>query len=430
MSTSPIRNLIENLNRASVWQVFVAYIGFGWLVLEVAEHLVGQWGLPDQAYRVAVTLLLIGLPGVLGTAYVQRRRLHASAQAPPSSGEGNALFPPLVSLATAVAAGGRLGRFLSWRNTIIGSVGALALWGLFAAFWVLTHPGFTPGPAVGAANFASILPPVTREYRAGVGVLMFRDFSPDSAYTHLAEGLTDELIHALNHIEGLKVPSFTSMVALRNSELTSPEIARRLGVGHILEGSVQDQGDRLRVLVQLIDATVDSHEWSLEFDGVVTEPLTLRERIAETVIDSLLAHLPVLERGTASESVRESPAHGAYLAGKSALSERTSAGIRRALLSFQEAIELDSMYAPAYAGLASAYGLSITYRTRLPLNAYSAAGYAMRISRRGIELAPDLAEAYAAHGYVSSLSFAPTEAVLADFGRAFQLEPDAPEVPG
>jgi len=429
-----LRRFLREIHTRSVWQVFATYIVVSWGVLEIADHMIGEWGLPKQAYPVALLLLLLGLPFVTATAWLrdepwQRKRGVKGTAAPGTEPAAEMPREAVEEQGGASSAGesGLAGVF-TWRNVLFGGLSAVTLW---SALWV--GWGFLPGRSTSGApvSFASAAwPSAGRTFQAGVFVPMLRDLSPDGAYRHVAEGITDELIHALNHIEGLRVPSFTSAAALKDSSMRPPEIGKLLDIDHLLEGTLTTEGDSARVIVQLIDADTDSHEWSIGFTGSLTDIFELRERIAREVTDSIKSHLPVGAVVREVERYPESPAHEGYLEGREALGRRTPAGIRRAMAAFGEAITLDPGYGPAYAGLSSAYALSITYRTALPQQAYTAAGYSLRLATHAVELDPDLAEAYAARGYVSSISFAPTAVVLPDFARALQLEPGAPEVPG
>ncbi len=416
---SSLQKLLREIHKRTVWQVLVTYIGISWLVLEIAEHVIGQWGIPEQAYPIALLLLLVGLPFVVATAWLQPEPWQKGRAEPEPDEDAPTRPPSQLGIAAR--------RIFTWKNSVLGGLSVLIVWStLYLGSALRAGVGRTGSPA----TFASVWPSVDRSYSASLFVKMLRCTSPIPACRHLAEGITDELIHALNHLEGLRVLSFTTSMSLEETSLRAPEIGELLSVDHLLEGSITVVGDSVRAIIQLIATAKDEHEWSLAFPGSLGGEFELRERIASTVTDSAKAHLPIGGALHEVERFAESPAHEAHLHGKQALGRRTPEGIREAMRSFQKAIDLDPGYAPAYGGLSSAYALSITYRTALPMNAYSAAGLSVRLATRAIELAPGLAAGYAARGYVSAASFAPTSIVMADFDRALNLEPNAPEVPG
>jgi len=169
--------------------------------------------------------------------------------------------------------------------------------------------------------------------------------------------MTEEVIGQLARVPGLKVISRTSAEALRGTHLTLRQIADTLGVRHVVEGSVRHAGNRIRVAVDLIDATP-----TLTFGRPATNVTSrmcsrCRKRSRVTSPTPLVSTVGV--RPTVGHVARtEHPeAYAAYLAGRYLMYRRTREGLRGALEQFQRAIALDSAYAPAYAGLASAYHL-------------------------------------------------------------------------
>jgi serine/threonine-protein kinase len=300
------------------------------------------------------------------------------------------------------------------RHVVIaaGIGGALVL-AAFAAVW---HPWRrAPRAAVPVADVAS------------VAVLPFDNLTAIPSDRYLSDGMTEEVIAQLAQVRGLKVISRTSTEALKGTHLTLRQIADTLSVRHILEGSVRHAGNRIRVAVDLIDATTDAHVWASSYDRDLTDVFAVQEEIARHVADSLVSTIGV--RPTLGRVARtEHPgAYAAYLAGRYLLYRRTRGGLRGALEQFQQAIAQDSAYAPAYAGLASVYGLWVGYAYP-GMDFYEAEGRAVAMADRAIALDSDLAEAYAARGRAMTNARAPAEAIAVDFRRALELRPNSADV--
>lgn len=265
---------------------------------------------------------------------------------------------------------------------------------------------------------------------ASVAVLPFDNVGGKEEDAYFSEGITEEIIGQLAQVEGLKVISRTSVVALKASNLTLPQIADTLQVENVLEGSVRRLGNRVRVTVQLIEAKTDAHLWADSYDRDLTDVFSVQEEIARQVSARLVSSFRGLRPSGVASRTEQTAAYDAYLKGTYWRQRRTEDGLRRAIEAFEEAIKLDSAYAPAYAGLSAAYTHWVGYRYTAGLEPYSALARARHWADRAIALDPTLAEAYAARGYASVWTQLPTDSVLPDFQRALQLRPNSGEVHG
>ena len=308
------------------------------------------------------------------------------------------------------------GRSAGWRRRRValaaGIAGAVALAGI-ALVW---HPW---------RGSARKTPPVADV--ASVAVLPFDNLTGNPSDQYLSDGMTEEVIGQLARVSGLKVISRTSTEALKGTHLTLRQIADTLGVRHILEGSVQHAGRRIRVAVDLIDASTDAHVWTSSYDRDLTDVFAVQEEVARQVADSLVSTVGV--RPTVGRVARtEHPgAYEAYLSGRSLMYRRTRESLRGALAQFQQAIAQDSAYAPAYAGLASVYFLWVNF-SYSGIDLYEGYGRALASADRAIALDSDLAEAYAARGFTMVYAWAPAEPIAGDFKRALELRPNSPDV--
>jgi TolB-like protein len=299
------------------------------------------------------------------------------------------------------------------RVAVAANIMAAVALAAFAALW---HPWRRPArAAVPGADVAS------------VAVLPFDNLTGNPSDRYLSDGMTEEVIGQLAQVRGLKVISRTSTEALKGTHLTLRQIADTLGVRHVLEGSVRHAGNRIRVAVDLIDATTDAHVWASTYQRDLADVFAVQEEIARNVADSLVSTVGVRQTVARVARTEHPGAYEAYLTGRSLMYRRTREGIRGAVEQFQQAIAEDSAYAPAYAGLASVYRLW-TWYAYPGTEFYEADGRALAVADRAIALDPDLAEGYAARGIISTHAWAPAQGIAADFKRALELRPNSAEV--
>ena len=299
------------------------------------------------------------------------------------------------------------------RTLVAAGVVVAAALAMIAALW---HP-WRRAAVMPAAAASSIEQP-------SVAVLPFDNLTGNSSDQYLSDGMTEEVIGQLARVQGLKVISRRSTEALKGTRLTLRQIADTLGVRHILEGSVRHAGTRIRIAVDLIDATTDAHVWASIYDRDLTDVFAVQEEIARQVVDSLVSTVGARAAVGHVSRTAKPGAYESYLAGRSMFYRRTREAFAGALAAFQEAIARDSSYAPAYAGVASVYQLWAFYAYP-GIDFYEGYGRALAMADRAIALDPDLAEAYAARGRAMSRAWAPAELITPDFQRALQLGPNS-----
>ena len=269
---------------------------------------------------------------------------------------------------------------------------------------------FVASLATVAAPTAPETHPATADVNA-IGVLPFADMSPDRDQDYLCEGLAEELISALTHIDGLRVASRTASFQFRGGADVRA-VGQQLGVGTLLEGSVRKADDRLRVTVQLVEVVTGYHRWSQRFDRRLDDVFAIQDEIAESVATSLRGNL--LSRREKQALVRpptRADAYEYYLRGRQHLPRMTKAELQKSGEMFARAIELDAAYAPAYAGLAMVHATLYEWFGAQAEDLVAAE----RASERALELAPGMAEAHVARGCALALS-----SRYADAERAFE----------
>ena len=193
--------------------------------------------------------------------------------------------------------------------------------------------------------------------RTAIAVLPFADMSPERDQDYLCEGLAEELIDALTHIDGLRVAARTSSFQFRG-EHDLREVGRKLGVGSLLEGSVRKAGDRLRVTVQLIDVATGYHKWSEKFERDAGDVFAMQDEIAEKVATLLRGgELSTRERRAVRRQPTAIETYECFLRGRQRMHTMQQPHMDEARALYQRAIALDAEYAPAWAGLATLHAL-------------------------------------------------------------------------
>jgi TolB-like protein len=190
----------------------------------------------------------------------------------------------------------------TWRNAIGGGILAFALGGVVATGWIVF--GDRAPPEQGDRSSS----------RSSVAVLPFDNLSPDPDHAYFADGMHEEILTQLAGVGDLKIISRTSVLRYRDREESIRTIAEDLDVATILEGSVQRDGDRIRVTAQLIDARTDEHIWADRFDRDVVDAFAIQTAVAEEIVDALQAELSPDERRRLQERRTEVPeGYDAYL---------------------------------------------------------------------------------------------------------------------
>ena len=254
-----------------------------------------------------------------------------------------------------------------------------------------------------------------------IAVLPFMDMSPSRDQDYFCEGLAEELIDALTHVDGLRVACRSSSFQFRGAGVDLREVGRQLGVSSIVEGSVRRAGDQLRITVQLIDVATGYHKWSQRFERTLGDVFAIQDEIAAKVATTM--------RGGAALSQREqrglrrphtmAEPYEYYLRGRQSLHRMQQPDLEQSRRMFEAAIELDADYAPAWAGLATVHALLYEWWGSNDEDMHRAD----RASQIAMELAPDLADAHFARGFALSLHRRYDEAQI-HFELASRINPN------
>jgi TolB-like protein len=390
-----------------------AYAAAAFVVYQAVEVMADPWNISSTLRNGIHVLLALGFFLTLTLAWYHGR-----------AGRQDVTGPELLLLAVFLLVGGSaltLVRTLNRRVSL--------------------PPGFTvtageernlpPGEGRGSLEdlIAATLSEEGASFAASIAVLPVDNQTGDPSFDALCTGITDELIARLSQNPNLKVIDRNSVQYIQGLGLTLQEVADTLAVDHILEGGIYPFEDFARLRVRLVEARTETPLWANNYSLDLTNQLRALEEVSDEIRDALLTEVPTLRNVRSAYRITESPGYVSYLAGNRLLATRTRSGIIRAIEAYRTAIGFDSAFAPAYAGLSSAYALSITYRYRIDRDAYAAAGISLRAADSAVALDPNLADAFAARGYISSVALAPAQRVHSDFARAMELQPNAPNVP-
>jgi serine/threonine-protein kinase len=289
----------------------------------------------------------------------------------------------------------------------------------FGAWYFAKSKAHTKAAAVGT----NTLTQTVANTEKSIAVLPFENLSNDKENAYFADGIQDEILTRLSKIADLKVISRTSTQHYKSAPENLPEIARQLGVAHILEGRVQKSGDAVRVNVQLIKATNDSHVWADTFDRKLTDIFSVESEVAKAIADQLRAKLTGREEQVIAAKPTDNPeAYDAYLLGRFELNKFTEDGFTKSLAHFQQAIALDPKFALAYASLADAYNTIGYWGYVAPKEAFPEA---KRAAEKALALDPDSAEAHSALAYTQFQYEWKFKEAETEFKEAIRLNPNS-----
>jgi adenylate cyclase len=379
--------LLSELKRRSVFRVAVGYLVGAWLLTEVAGLAAASFDAPGWVMRIVIVFLLIAFVPALVLAWL--------FEITPDGLRRDDGSPRSDDLRRATA------RRLDVA-VIVLLVAAVAL-GAVTAF---QGPRPTLASAVYGDAGASL----------ALAVLPFMNMSPEADNAHFADGIAEELLNVLARVDGLHVASRTSAFAFRDSQSSIPDIAQRLGVGLVLEGSVRKQGTRVRITAQLIDAIRDKHLWSEVYDRDLTDIFVVQEEIAGAIMAALEPVLGI-RRVTVAAVTSDLVAYEHFLRGRSSFNERRHDD---AIPQLSAAVQRDPDFAEAWAFL-SASTLSRLDQPRGAVERQAMATRASEAAARALDLRADLPLALAVRANLLAREGRALEALVMS-GRAAAIE--------
>jgi adenylate cyclase len=324
-------SLIAELKRRNVFRVGVAYLALGWIVTQVTATVAPMLHLPEWVGPVVLWAGVIGFPFVVMFAWIYE------------------LTPEGIRRESEVDRAGSVTHHTARRlDYAIIALLVVAI-GLFA-FHEFRPAGNSRVTVV--ARTAPGTAPAAAGVDRSVAVLPFVDMSAGKDQEYFADGISEELLNLLAQVPQLRVIARTSSFSFKGKEVDIAEIAKKLNVANVLEGSVRKSGEKLRITAQLIRASDSSHLWSQTYDRTMTDVFTVQDEIAAAVVEQLKVTL----LGAAPKARTTDPkAYALYLQARALFRQYSPASIDQSLGLLRQALAVDPSYAPAWVGVALVY---------------------------------------------------------------------------
>ena len=399
-------SLFEELKRRNVFRVGIAYAISAWILLQVIDLVLENITAPEWVMQVFMLAVAIGFPLALLFAW-------AFEMTP----EGIKLEKD-VDRTTSVTA--QTGQKMN-RGIIIALAIAVVLL-LIDKFQPATNEDLATDTSATAQTTA---PPdevqsVPDPTEKSIAVLPFVDMSPDGDQAYFADGISEEILNVLVKTHSLKVAGRTSSFQFRGRNEDLRVIGEKLGVEHILEGSIRKASNRIRITAQLVTANDGFHLWSETYDRELIDIFAIQDEIARSITDALAVELNLTDasQSLVSVSTQNMESYDRYLEAKGLIAQRSN--LSRAIELLNEAITLDPGFAAGWAANAQAHSLSIYY---LEVDRDETKKTAEAMALKALELDPNLSMAHSVLGDIYRDRFEWTKA-QESYLHALTLNPD------
>jgi len=398
--------LLDELKRRNVFRVGVAYSITAWLLLQLTEVLLDLLELPPHIGKVVIVALLIGFPLALFFAWAFELTPEGVKR------ENDVNRDESVTPHTGKRLDGMI---------IIGLVAVIVMMGVERIWFAET----TASKDSAVVNTRPAEPVTANRVDTGqksIAVLPFVNMSADAENEYFSDGISEELLNVLVRVSALEVASRTSSFAYKGKDLPLSQVARELGVGNILEGSVRKAGNRVRITAQLIDANSDRHLWSDTYERELDDIFDIQEEISNSIVAALKVALNVEEASAIERLQRptDNPeAYELYLQGRFLWRKRMEKNIRASIGLLEKAVALDPNFAKAYEALAAAWTVLPSWSDA---SASEAIAKAVENADHALMLDPTLAEARAIRAHNAAFNKRWLEA-LEEFEAALESEP-------
>ncbi len=388
---------LGKLRKRHIVETLAAFIGGGWLLIEVVERLlVTHYRFPDKT----IDLTVVSIIGALLSTLIWR--WFRGVEKRPGNVKVEVLLVPLIILATIAIdldlvfdiAG------VSGMKLLTGII-ALCLgiaWIIFKSLqWAAIAPALSP--ELGKRQI-ELSPPAAAKPEKSIVVLPFADLSPQKDQEYFCDGMTEEIITDLSHINELRVISRNSAMMLKGTPKDTRTIGRELNVRYVLEGSVRKAGSDLRIAAQLIDAVTDAHIWAEKYPGTMDDVFDIQEKVSRSIVDALKLKLtPSENRRLAERPIDNAAAYECYLRAKHEIMLFTEDGLGRAITYLQNGLDIIGQNAVLFAGLGYAYFQYVNLGIQQEEYFQKAINYA----DMAFELDPESAPAHVLAGLINAI---------------------------
>jgi serine/threonine protein kinase/lipoprotein NlpI len=261
----------------------------------------------------------------------------------------------------------------------------------------------------------------TKSEKISVAILPFEDLTPENKYEYLCDGMAETLINSLSPIKEIKVPARTSAFSFKGKEQDIREIGQKLDVENVLEGSVQVEGNRIRITARLSNAADGFQIWSDSYNRELGDIFAIQDEIAQAIVRILKIQLLGEEReALVRRHTEDIEAYNLYLQGRFLWNKRTEDGLKKAIEKFELALKLDPRYAVAFVGISDCYNLFPVYAFSSSMEAFPRAKEAVM---KALQIDPSLAEAHTSLGWIKLKNDWDWEGAEREFKHAIELNP-------
>jgi adenylate cyclase len=401
-------SFFRELKRRNVFRVGIAYVIVVWLVAQVLQLVFESFGTPDWVMKTVLVLLATGLPFALFFAW--------AFEMTPEGLKRESEVDRSQSIT------GETGHKLN--NAIIGVLVVALGYFVFDKFVldVSRDAALIQAARQEVTDKAEVAPQTTVEDDKSIAVLPFVNMSGDKENEYFSDGLTEELLNALARIKELKVIGRTSSFAFKGKNTDLREIGQKLGVAHILEGSVRKAQNRVRITAQLIKTENGYHMWSATFDRELDDIFAIQEEIATRVARELTSTLlggstnQLVRLGTSNTQAYEAYLRGRYIFTRSPDDPQVQENAHQL---FQNALDLDPHFTLAWYG----QFLVLNFRQRGGIVEFQQGATELRnLAEQMIAMDPELPESYVALGRIALVQMQWAEAEAA-YNQALVLSP-------
>jgi len=375
-------NFFSEIKRRNVLRMALLYGVTAWLIMQVADVVIGLATLPEWSGQAVLGVLAVGFPIALSFAWIYE-----------ITPEGVKLEKEVDRSESITHITGRRMDFV-----VIAVLAAAVIVFAYDKWWLGPNDGFRPPPN-------------------SIAVLAFANMSPDADQEFFSDGISEELLSLLAKVPELQVISRTSAFSFKDKDVKLTDVARELNVAHILEGSIRWAGDRLRITAQLIDTQSDSHLWSETYDRTLDDIFVIQDEIAAAVVDklkvTLLGAAPMVDE-------TDPQAYALYLQARFLSRQGTPENWERAIAMFEQVLAIDPGYAPAWDGMAHVYTRQADNSLRPVEEGYALSAQA---TTQALALDPSYAPAHARLGWIAMHNQGDLAAAARHYQRALELDP-------
>jgi TolB-like protein/Flp pilus assembly protein TadD len=408
---------LNELKRRNVLRVGAAYVVGAWLLIQVAETLIPLFGFGDTPTRIVVIMLAIAFVPVLIFAWAfeftpegLKKEVEIDRSQPISLHTGKKL-DRMIMVVLALALG-----YFAFDKFVLDPQREAAMQQQTAA---------QLASATENARKDGRIEALVESYgEKSIAVLPFQDMSQDKDQEYLSDGIAEELLNLLARVPELRVISRSSAFSYKGKDIKLAQVAKELNVAHILEGSVRKAGNRVRITVQLVEARSDTNLWSQTYDRTLDDIFQIQDEIGAAVVDGLKI---TLMGSILTEKNTDPKVYALYLQGRYLLNQKGEENLKKATSYFNQALEIDPEYAPAWVDISRSYHYQIRSRMLSREKGYA---LALEAVERALAINSESAPAWANLAYLKKTYDWDWKGASSAIDKAMELDPRNAQVIG